>query len=82
MIKREQLFPMLFYEKAKFNGSKGKWNYRIEKYVEEETSEKKFKLTIWEGPECYDASKKEKKVTFYAYNDDGMNEILNVLNEM
>lgn len=82
MITREQLFPMLFYEKAKFNGSKGKMNYRIEKDVEEDASEKRFKLTIWEGPECYDATTKEKTETFYEYSDSGMLEIMDVLNNM
>ena len=36
MITRQMLFPLAFYQKAKFHGSKGKYNYRIEKYMGEE----------------------------------------------
>lgn len=81
-ITRAMLFPLAFYKKAKFNGSKGKYNYRIEKYTEENSDAEQFLLTIWEGPECYDVSKKEKKKYVYPFGDDGMEEILKVLNEL
>ena len=35
-ITREMLFPLAFYKKTKFNGSKGKICYRIEKISEED----------------------------------------------
>lgn len=81
-ITREMLFPLAFYKKAKFNGSKGKYNYRIEKYSEEGSEDVLFLLTIWEGPECYDASKKEKKTSTYPFSDEGMEEIIKVLNAL
>lgn len=81
-ITREMLFPLAFYQKAKFNGSKGKYNYRIEKYTEENSDTVQFLLTIWEGPECYDASKKDKKKSTYPFSDEGMKEIMDVLNSL
>ena len=82
MITREMLFPLAFYQKARFHGSKGKYNYRIEKYAEEGSEEAQFLLTIWEGPECYDASKKEKESSYYPFSEEGMGEILKVLNQL
>ena len=35
-ISREMLFPLAFYKKSVFNGSRGKMNYRIEKKENEE----------------------------------------------
>lgn len=81
-ITREMLFPLAFYKKSKFNGSKGKYNYRIEKYMKEGADEAQFLLTIWEGPECYDASKKEKKKFLYPFSDEGMDEIIEILNAL
>lgn len=80
-ITRQMLFPLAFYKKSKFNGSKGIYNYRIEKYDAEE-QDSQFKLTVWEGPECYDASKAEKKESLYPFSDEGMENILNVLNQL
>lgn len=82
MITREMLFPLAFYQKAKFHGSKGKYNYRIEKYTEEGKEEAQFRLAVWEGPECYDASKKEKKFTICPFNEEGMEKILEILNQL
>lgn len=48
LVTRQMLFPLAFYKKAKFHGSRGKMNYRIEKI--EENEEEKFLLTVWEGP--------------------------------
>ncbi|MDO4311708.1 MAG: hypothetical protein Q4C52_01340 [Eubacteriales bacterium] len=81
-ITREMLFPLAFYKKAKFNGSKGAYNYRIEKHTEEGADEIQFMLTIWEGPECYDATRKEKKTSLYPFSDEGMEEIMKVLNSL
>lgn len=72
------LFPLAFYEKCKFHGSKGKWNYRIEKITD--CGEEKFLLTLWEGPECYDAARTEKKTSAYPFSEEGMGEIVKVLN--
>lgn len=80
-ITRQMLFPLAFYKKSKFNGSKGKYNYRIEKF-DTEGKDSQFMLTIWDGPECYDASKVEKKESLYPFSDDGMEEILTVLNQL
>ena len=79
-ITREMLFPLAFYKKAKFNGSKGKMCYRIEKSAEEDGD--KFLLTIWEGPECYDAAKGEKTVSKYPFSDAGMEQIMELLNKL
>lgn len=80
-IMRQMLFPLAFYKKSKFNGSKGKYNYRIEKF-DTEGEDSRFKLTVWEGPECYDASKAEKQESLYPFSDDGMEEIMAVLNQL
>ena len=82
MITREMLFPLAFYQKARFHGSKGKYNYRIEKYREEGNEKVQFRLAVWEGPECYDASEKEKKFSCYSFDEEGMGEILKVLNQL
>lgn len=81
-ITREMLFPLAFYKKAKFNGSKGIYNYRIEKYMEEGAEEPQFLLTIWEGPECFDATKKEKRTSLYPFSDAGMEQIMGILNAL
>ena len=46
-ISREMLFPLAFYKKSVFNGSRGKMNYRIEKKENEEKKEE-FLLTVWD----------------------------------
>ena len=80
MVEKVMLFPLAFYKKSKFNGSKGKWNYRIEKAEVEE--KEIFRLTVWEGPECYDLSKSEKVITEYPFSDEGMDEIVEYLNQI
>lgn len=80
-ITRQMLFPLEFYKKSMFHGSKGKYNYRIEKRDTEENGTRFF-LTIWEGPECFSASKAEKQVSDYPFSDGGMEEILQVLNQL
>ena len=80
LVTRQMLFPLAFYKKAKIHGSRGKMNYRIEKI--EENEEEKFLLTVWEGPECYDVTKSEKKVSKYPFSDAGMEEIVKYLNEI
>ena len=55
-------------------------NSRIEKI--EDNEEEKFLLTVWEGPECYDVTKSEKKVSKYPFSDAGMEEIVKYLNEI
>lgn len=79
-ITREMLFPLAFYKKAKFNGSKGKMCYRIEKKSEGDGD--KFLLSIWEGPECYDAAKGEKQTSLFSFSDAGMEEIMKILNDL
>lgn len=79
-ITREMLFPLAFYKKAKFNGSKGKLNYRIEKAIEGE--QEYLKLSVWKGPECYDVSREEKKTDMYPFSDEGMEQIIAYLNQM
>ncbi len=80
MVTRQMLFPLAFYRKAKFNGSRGKWNYRIER--SEEEGKELFLLTVWEGPFCYDVSKEEKKISRYSFDEAGMAEILRELNAL
>ena len=82
MITREMLFPLAFYQKARFHGSKGKYNYRIEKYMEEGNEKVQFRLAVWEGPECYDTSEKEKKFSCSSVDEEGLGEILKVLNQL
>lgn len=79
-ITREMLFPLAFYKKTKFNGSKGKICYRIEKISEEDGD--KFLLSIWDGPECYDVAKGEKNTSKYPFTDEGMEEIMEHLNAL
>ena len=85
-ITRQMVFPLAFYQKAKFNGSKGIYNYRIEKHMvkneKEDSEETMFLLTIWEGPECYDVTEKEKRTSLYEFSEAGMGEILKVLNDL
>ncbi len=81
-VSRGMLFPLAFYQKAKFNGSRGKYNYRIEKYVKEGQEEEQFLLTVWEGPECYDVSEKEKKLTEYPFTEEGMEAIVAQINAL
>lgn len=80
-ISREMLFPLAFYKKSVFNGSRGKMNYRIEKKENEEKKEE-FLLTVWEGPFCYDATKEEKKTFHYDFSEEGMQKIMQQLNEL
>lgn len=78
-IKREMLFPLTYYKKAKFTGSKGNMNFRIEKIVEEDMEQ--FLFTYWKGPECYTAAKTEKIEMKYPFTEAGMEEICNYINE-
>lgn len=79
-ITREMLFPLAFYKKAKFNGSKGKRNYRIEKITEDDKDY--FLLSIFNGPDCYDETKEKKETMRFPFSDDGMEEIMSYLNQM
>ena len=80
MVEKVMLFPLAFYKKSKFNGSKGKWNYRIEKAEGEDGDI--FKVSVWEGPECYDLSKNEKTVSEFPFSDEGMDKIVDYLNQI
>lgn len=44
-ISREMLFPLAFYKKSVFNGSREKMNYRIEKKENEEKKKNFFLLS-------------------------------------
>lgn len=79
-VTRQMIFPLAFYKKSKFNGSKGKMNYRIEKVPKEEGDE--FLLTIWKGPFCYDATKEEKETFSYPFSEDGLDQIVDHLNRL
>lgn len=79
-ITRQQLFPLAFYKKARFSGSKGEWNYRIEKVSTEEGDE--FRLSVWRGPFCYDATKEEKSEFSYSFDEEGMGQIVEKLNSL
>lgn len=79
-ITREMLFPLAFYKKSPFHGSKGEKNYRIEKYSEEEQDF--FRLYIWQGPYCFDATKEEKEISIYPFTEEGMEEIIGKLNSL
>lgn len=79
-ITRKMLFPLAFYKKTKFYGSKGKLNYRIEKA--EEGEQAYLKLSVWKGPKCYDAAREEKKTESYPFSEEGMEQIITYLNQM
>lgn len=81
MISREMLFPLAFYKKSVFSGSRGDMNYRIEK-KENEEKEEEFLLTIWKGPFCYAATREEKKTFRYAFSEEGMGQIVEQLNSL
>ena len=79
-VTRQMIFPLAFYKKSKFNGSKGKLNYRIEKVFGDEKDE--FLLTVWKGPFCYDATKEEKTTYSYPFSDEGLDAIVEQLNKL
>ena len=79
-VTRQMIFPLAFYKKSKFHGSKGKWNYRIEKVSGVEKEE--FLLTVWKGPFCYDATKEEKTTYRYPFRDEGLDAIVEQLNKL
>ena len=79
-VTRQMIFPLAFYKKSKFNGSKGKLNYRIEKVSGDEKDE--FLLTVWKGPFCYDATKEEKTTYRYPFSDEGLDAIVEQLNQL
>lgn len=84
MIERVQLFPINFYKKAKFNGSDGKMNFRLEKMEIGEEEEKRIILrgTVWEGPFCYDVTPTEKMETCdFDFSDDGICQAMDWFNE-
>ena len=75
MVKRNQLFPLNFYKKEKFNGSMKKMNYRLQK------TDDKFIATVWEGPYCYDATNKENMETAeFEFSEEGINQATDWLN--
>ena len=55
-ITRDMLFPLAFYKKSKFNGSKGKMCYRIEKKAEEDGADYIGCGTIFKTPTKKDAT--------------------------
>lgn len=79
-VTRQMIFPLAFYKKAKFNGSKGKMNYRIEKQTQEDKDT--FLLTVWKGPFCYDATREEKTTFRYPFSDEGLDQIVEKLNTL
>lgn len=79
-VTRQMVFPLAFYKKAKFNGSRDGMNYRIEKMTEDEKDQ--FLLTVWKGPFCYDATKEEKVTSVHSFDEDGMEEILERINAL
>lgn len=83
-VTRQMIFPLAFYKKSKFNGSKGKLNYRIEKVSEGEGEEKGefFLLSVWKGPFCYDATKEEKTTRRYPFSEEGLDAVVEELNRM
>ena len=79
-VTRQMIFPLAFYKKSKFNGSKGALNYRIEKVSGEDRDE--FLLTIWTGPFCYEATREEKTTHRYPFSDEGLDAIVEKLNQL
>ena len=79
-VTRQMIFPLAFYKKSKFHGSKGKWNYRIEKVSGDEKEE--FLLTVWKGPFCYDTTKEEKTTYRDPFSDEGLDAIVEQLNKL
>ena len=68
MLMRNELFPLNFYKKEKFNGSMRKMNYRLQKV------EDHFVATVWKGPYCYDATDKEEMTTSeFPFSEEGIN---------
>ena len=85
MLKRMQLFPLNFYKKAKFNGSMGNMNFRLAKEEKELENEEKQTIlmgTVWEGPNNYNTTPKEKFETKeFAFAEEGICEALDWFNE-
>ena len=80
-ITRQMLLSEAFYNKSKFNGSKDNYNFRIEK-VRDDQEQDAYLLTIWEGPECFDVTQKEKKQSYHPNDEAGMEEILAIVNAL
>ena len=80
VIKREMLFGPAYYKKAVFFGSRGKYNFRIARFLQPEDDKEYYLLTVWEGPECFDKTKREKRESYHTFDEPGMEEIVTLLN--
>lgn len=82
-VTMHDLLPLGFLKKSAYTGSKGKLRYRIEKKEEGEGDEiRKFlSLSIWRTPFAYDKTPAEEMtVSEHPFSNDGLNEIIEVLN--
>lgn len=82
MIERKRLLSLGYYAKApSFTGSDGNKNYKIEKFEDEESSEKMLKATVWPGPLCLDKTDDEKKQYLTAsFSEDGLADLVTWMN--
>lgn len=77
------LLPLGFLKKSPYTGSKGTLRYRIEKKEEGEGDDiRRFLLlSIWKTPFAFDKTPQEEMLTSeHPFSNDGLNEIIEVLN--
>ena len=77
------LLPLGFLKKSPYTGSKGIMRYRIEKKEEEEGDNvrRSLLLSVWKTPFAFDKTPKEDiKASEHPFSEDGLKEIIEVLN--
>ncbi len=99
MIERKRLLSMGYYNKAaSFTGSDGNKHYRIEKYMEDHTTEtvndagetlteteqiKKLKATIWPGPFSFENTDDDKKQSkVEEFSEEGLQALVDWMNSL
>ena len=82
-VTMHDLLPLGFLKKSPYTGSKGIMRYRIEKKEDGEGDDirKYLLLSIWKTPYAYDKTPSEDiTVSEHPFSNDGLNEIIEVLN--
>lgn len=82
MIEKKRVLSLEYYKKAaSFTGSDKNKNFKIEKYVPEESEEKLLRATVWPGPLCFDKTDDEfKQVNTAEFSDDGIGILVDWIN--
>lgn len=76
MLDRKTLLSLNYYKKAVFTGGAFRMLYRVEKDGEE------LKATVWRGPYCYEASKKEEMFSArFPFSEEGLEQAAEWINQ-